>query len=335
MTISDIPLASPPLAPSASSRDSAGHVPLQLAPRSWFKARAEQVLLGVIIVVPLAAIAAAIPLLWNRWISIRDIVLMVVLYAITGHGITVGFHRYFTHGAFKAKKALRVALAVAGSMAVEGPVIRWVADHRRHHAYSDQDGDPHSPWLYGRTFPALLKGMFHAHVGWLFDAEQTDQKRFAPDLLKDRSIVIVHKLFAAWTAISLILPAVIGGLWGWSFEAALQAFFWAGLVRIGLLHHVTWSINSICHTFGKRPFKTRDESANVWPLAIVSMGESWHNLHHSEPTSARHGVQRGQVDSSARIIWTFEKLGWASDVRWPDPARLAARLVVPPVPAAT
>jgi stearoyl-CoA desaturase (delta-9 desaturase) len=299
------------------------------APRSRFKARAEQVTLATIIVVPLAAVLAAVPLAWGRWISYRDIVLMVVLYAITGHGITVGFHRYFTHGAFKAKKALRVALAIAGSMAVEGPVIRWVADHRRHHAFSDAEGDPHSPWRYGRSSRALIKGIFHAHVGWLFDPEQTDQRRFAPDLLRDRSIAFVHKTFAAWTATSLLLPAVIGGLWGGSFEAALQAFFWAGLVRIALLHHVTWSINSICHTFGKRPFKTRDRSANVWPLAIISMGESWHNLHHAEPTSARHGVQRGQLDTSARLIWAFEKVGLATDVRWPDPARLSARLIAP------
>ncbi len=327
MTISDISLPTSLLAPPAAAAPPA----MTMAPRSWFKARAEQLLLGVIIVVPLAAVAAAVPLLWNRWISWRDVILMFGLYALTGHGITVGFHRYLTHGAFKAKKALRVALAVAGSMAVEGPVIRWVADHRRHHAYSDGEGDPHSPWKYGRSSRALFKGIFHAHVGWLFDAEQTDQKRFAPDLLRDRSMVIVHKLFAAWTAISLLIPAVIGWLWGGTFEAALQAFFWAGLVRIALLHHVTWSINSICHTFGKRPFKARDQSTNVWPLAIVSMGESWHNLHHAEPTSARHGVQRGQLDSSARLIWVFERAGLAWDVRWPDPARLAARLV--PVPS--
>ena len=173
--------------------------------------------------------------------------------------------------------------------------------------------------------------MFHAHIGWLFDTEQTDQKRFAPDLLRDRSLVIVHKLFAALTATSLILPAVIGGLWGWSWEAGLEAFFWAGLVRIAVLHHVTWSVNSICHTVGKRPFKTRDRSSNVWALAVLGMGENWHNLHHAEPTSARHGVLRGQVDSSARIIQAFEKLGWATDVRWPDPARLA-RLAVAPAP---
>jgi stearoyl-CoA desaturase (Delta-9 desaturase) len=327
LTISDLPLA--------PHRTAAGFVPaarpMTSVPHGRFKAHAEQVLLAVIILVPLAAVVAAVPLLWGRWISWRDVVMMVVLYAITGHGVTVGFHRYLTHGAFKAKRALRIALAVAGSMAVQGPVIRWVADHRRHHAYSDAEGDPHSPWLYGGGFGPLLKGMFHAHVGWLFDTEQTDQKRFAPDLLGDRPLVIVHKLFGALTATSLILPAVAGGLWGGSWEAGLEAFFWAGLVRIAVLHHVTWSVNSICHTVGKRPFKTRDHSSNVWALAVLGMGENWHNLHHAEPTSARHGVLRGQVDSSARLIQAFEKLGWATDVRWPDPARLA-RLAVP-VPA--
>jgi stearoyl-CoA desaturase (delta-9 desaturase) len=303
--------------------------PLSSVPGSRLKARAEQVTLGVIILVPLAAVVAAVPLLWGRWIHWRDVVLMVVLYAITGHGVTVGFHRYLTHRAFKAKRALRVALAVAGSMAVQGPVIRWVADHRRHHAFSDAEGDPHSPWIYGRGFWPLAKGMFHAHLGWLFDAEQTDQKRFAPDLLRDRSLVIVHKLFAALTATSLLLPALLGGLWGGSFEAAIEAFFWAGLVRIAALHHVTWSVNSICHTVGRRPFKSRDRSTNVWALSILGMGENWHNLHHAEPTSARHGVQRGQLDSSARLIQVFEKLGWATDVRWPDPARLARLAAAP------
>ena len=320
MTVSEIPFA---LSLTDASELSPAHRPMTALPRSRMKARAEQLLLGTVIVVPFAAVLAAVPLAWGHWIHWRDVVLMVMLYAISGHGITVGFHRYFTHGAFKAKKALRIALAVAGSLAVEGPVIRWVADHRRHHAFSDKAGDPHSPWRYGRSTAALLKGMFHAHVGWLFDTEQTDQKRFAPDLLRDRGIVIVHKLFGVFTVASLLLPALAGGLWGGSFEAALEAFFWAGLVRISLLHHVTWSINSICHTVGKRPFKTRDMSTNVWPLAVLSMGESWHNLHHAEPTCARHGVQRGQLDSSAALIKGFEKLGLARDVRWPDPVRLA------------
>src|SRR3954454_2014397 len=226
-------------------------------PKSRLKAHGEQVALGAFIVVPLIAVAAAIPLLWGHWITWRDVVISTIMYAITGHGITVGFHRYFTHGSFKARRPVRIALAVAGSMAIEGPVIRWVADHRRHHAFSDKAGDPHSPWRYGENFRALVKGLFHAHVGWLFDVEQTDQSRFAPDLLADRAVHRVSKLFPVWTLLSLLAPAVVGGLWGGSWHAAAQAFFWAGLVRIATLHHVTWSINSICHTFGKRPFKTR------------------------------------------------------------------------------
>ena len=191
-------------------------------------------------------------------------VLSFVFYAISGHGITVGFHRYFTHGSFKAGRGTRVALAIAGSLAVEGPVTRWVADHRRHHAYSDKEGDPHSPWRYGENFRALCKGLWHAHIGWLFDVEQTDQKRFAPDLLADRDVDRVNKLFPLWVLLSLGLPPLLGGLWSMSWGGAVSAFFWAGLVRMAVLHHATWSINSICHTFGERPFRTRDRSSNVW-----------------------------------------------------------------------
>jgi stearoyl-CoA desaturase (delta-9 desaturase) len=297
-------------------------------PKSRLKAHGEQVALGAFIVVPLIAVVAAIPLLWGRWISWRDVVLSAVMYAITGHGITVGFHRYFTHGSFKTSKPVRVALAIAGSMAIEGPVIRWVADHRRHHAFSDKAGDPHSPWRYGENFRSLVKGLFHAHVGWLFDVEQTDQKRFAPDLLADKDVARISRLFPLWVAVSLLLPAIIGGLWSMSWQGALSAFFWASLVRVCVLHHTTWSINSICHSLGNRPFVTRDRSTNFWPLAFLSMGESWHNLHHADPTAARHGVDRFQFDSSAELIRGFEKLGWAYDVRWPKRERLDARRAV-------
>jgi len=220
---------------------------------------------------------------------------------------------------------LKIALAVAGSLAIEGPVIRWVADHRRHHAFSDREGDPHSPWRYGESVPALVKGLYHAHMGWLFDVEQTNQRRYTPDLLKDRGVRRVSALFPLWVTLSLAVPPLLGGLLTWSWQGALSAFFWASLVRVGLLHHVTWSINSICHAMGERPFRSRDRSGNVWWLAVLSFGESWHNLHHADPTCARHGVLRGQVDSSARTIWLFERLGWAYNVRWPDRERLAAR----------
>jgi stearoyl-CoA desaturase (Delta-9 desaturase) len=304
--------------------------PLQDLPRTRLWARLEQVALGAFIVLPLLAVLASGVVLWGTGFHWRDVVISSVFYAVTGHGITVGFHRYFTHGSFKAVRPLRIGLAVAGSMAVEGPVNRWVADHRRHHAYSDKEGDPHSPWRYGTSFGALCKGLWHAHIGWLFDVEQTDQKRFAPDLLADRDIARVNRLFPLWVALSLGLPALVGGVWaaavvdGFWFGAA-TAFFWGSVVRMAVLHHATWSINSVCHAMGDRPFVTRDQSRNVWPLALISMGESWHNLHHADPTAARHGVDRWQVDTSAELIRGFERLGWATDVRWPRRERLDAR----------
>src|SRR3954470_7175116 len=224
------------------------------------KAGWENVALAVFIAVPFLALVAAIPFAWGWGLGWRDVVLAVLMYAVTGHGITVGFHRYFTHGSFKANRPLRIALAVAGSMAIEGPVTRWVADHRRHHAFSDDEGDPHSPWRYGNTFGALCKGLGYAHVGWLFDVEQTDQKRFAPDLLADKDIARVSKLFPWLVAPSAPPPPAHGGLWSMSWMGALTAYFWASLVRICVLHHTTWSINSICHSVGNRPFVTKDRS---------------------------------------------------------------------------
>jgi stearoyl-CoA desaturase (delta-9 desaturase) len=274
-------------------------------------------------VIPFVALLAVIPIAWGWGLTWLDLGLAAACYTLTCLGVTVGFHRYFTHSAFKARRWLRVTMAVMGSMAVQGPILHWVADHRRHHAFSDRDGDPHSPWTFGSSPAALARGFWHAHMGWIFERDLTNQRRFAPDLLADRDIRIVHRLFGLCTAITMLAPALIAGLVTWSWWPAVTAFFWAGLVRVALLHHVSWSVNSICHLIGRRPFAARDHSANVWPLAILSMGESWHNLHHADPTCARHGVQRGQVDVSARVIWLFEKAGWAYDVRWPTPRRLA------------
>jgi stearoyl-CoA desaturase (Delta-9 desaturase) len=276
----------------------------------------------VFVLVPFVALLLAVPAAWGWGLGWLDIGLAAVFYVVSGLGVTVGFHRYFTHGSFKANKAVKIALAISGMMAVQGPVITWVADHRRHHAYSDRDGDPHSPWRFGSSPMALAKGFWYAHMGWLFERNLTNVDRFAPDLLKDKSLVKTNDLFALWTVMSLVLPGVLGGLISWSWWGALTAFFWAGLVRASLLHHVTWAVNSICHMIGERPFKSRDKAANFWPLAILSFGESWHNSHHADPTCARHGVLRGQLDISARVIWAFEKLGWAWKVRWPNAKRL-------------
>jgi len=286
------------------------------------KGKVEQAALFGFVTIPFLAILASIPIAWGRGLGWHDMVIATVMYGVAGHGITVGFHRGFTHGSFKATRRLRIALAIAGSLAIEGPVIRWVADHRRHHAFSDREGDPHSPWRYGETVPALIRGLWWAHTGWLFDVELTPRAKYAPDLMADRDLRRVDAAFPVLVAVSVLTPAIIGGLWSMSWQGAATAFFWGSLVRIGLLHHVTWSVNSICHAIGERPFTTRDKSANVRWLAILSMGESWHNLHHADPTCARHGVDRGQFDSSARTIWALEKLGWASDVHWPRRERL-------------
>jgi stearoyl-CoA desaturase (delta-9 desaturase) len=285
---------------------------------------AELITIRTFLLVPFLALAAAVPVFWGWGVSWLDLTIGGAFFVVSTLGITVGYHRYFTHGAFRAKRALRIALAIAGGLAAQGPVIGWVADHRRHHAFSDREGDPHSPWLFGTSPVALARGFWHAHMGWLFGRDKTNVDRFAPDLEADRDIRVVDRLFPVWVVVSLALPALLGGLITLSWWGALTAFLWAGLARISFQHHVTWSVNSICHMIGERPFASRDRSANFWPLAILSMGESWHNTHHADPTSARHGAQRGQIDISARVIWAFEKLGWAWNVRWPTAKRLAA-----------
>ena len=313
-------MGSPAITSAQSSTSSATATPRPLfdGPAS----RADQWMVRAFVAFPLLALLAAVPVAWGWGLSWLDLGLALGFYCLTGLGVTVGLHRYFTHGAFKANRGLRIALAVAGSLAFQGPVTKWVADHRRHHAFSDKAGDPHSPWAFGTSPAALARGFVHAHIGWIFGRQRTNAARFAPDLLADRDIRMVDRMFLPLAAASLLLPALIGGLVTMSWWGALTAGFWAGLVRIALLSHVTWSVNSICHIFGDRPFLSRDRSTNVWPLAVLSFGESWHNLHHADPTSARHGVQRGQIDSSARLIWFFEKLGWARDVRWPTARRI-------------
>jgi stearoyl-CoA desaturase (delta-9 desaturase) len=283
--------------------------------------------LWAFVVLPFLAVIVAAPVAWGWGLSWLDVAMTAVLYVVTGMGIGTGFHRYLTHGSFKAVRPLRIALTIAGSLAIEGEPTQWVADHRRHHAYSDREGDPHSPWRYGESIWGLTKGLLYAHVGWLFYRELSNRKRFAPDLVADKDIQRIDRQFPALVATSVLLPALVGGLVTWSWQGALSGLFWAGLVRIALLHHVTWSINSICHVYGERPFETRegDKASNFWPLAIPSFGESWHNLHHADPTCARHGVEKGQIDMNARLIWIFEKFGWASDVRWPREDRLDAK----------
>ncbi|SDE53122.1 acyl-CoA desaturase [Glycomyces harbinensis] len=285
----------------------------------------KQSLIYLFLLVPMAALAAAVPFAWTTGLlSWTDIAIAVGFYILTLHGVTVGYHRLFTHSSFKPNRAVKVTLAILGSMSVQGPLITWVADHRRHHAFSDKEGDPHSPWLYGTSAWALSKGFWHAHMGWMFEPRNTtNEERFAPDLRKDRDLVLIDKYFWLCTVATFFLPAILGGLITMSWTGALTAFFWGSLVRVAVLHHATWSTNSICHMIGERPFKSRDKAANFWPLALVSGGESWHNSHHADQSCARHGVKRGQIDTSARIIWFLERAGWVTNVKWPTEERLA------------
>jgi stearoyl-CoA desaturase (delta-9 desaturase) len=280
--------------------------------------RREQALTGVIAFGPLVVTLAAIVGLMGRALTIRDLVLAVLFYVVAGHGVTVGFHRLFAHRSFRASRPLKIVLAVSGSMAFQGPLIGWVADHRRHHAHSDRAGDPHSPHAFGAGSAGLVRGLWHAHMGWLFAHDPTCRERYTRDLTADADLVAIDRAFPVWCVLSLALPFAAGWLVGGTLAAAVGALIWAGAVRVCVLHHVTWSINSVCHTFGRRDHATKDRSTNVGALALLAMGESWHNNHHAFPTSARHGLGPGQHDSSAVVIDWCERIGWATDVRRPD-----------------
>jgi stearoyl-CoA desaturase (Delta-9 desaturase) len=243
--------------------------------------------------------------------------------------VTVGFHRLFTHRSFKTRRAVRGVLAVLGSVAIEGPVISWVADHRKHHAFSDRPGDPHSPHVdHGHGLKGALKGLLHAHVGWLFiHTHRGNKQRYAPDLIADPLIRWIDRTFVLWVTAGLLVPFGLGYLIGGTWQAALTGLLWGGAVRMLVVHHVTYSINSLCHFFGRRGYDTPDESRNLAWLALPSFGEAWHNNHHAFPTSAVHGLGRWQVDPSALVIRALERLGLAWDVVRPDPGRRAAKAI--------
>ena len=270
---------------------------------------------------------------WNELLRWSDVAVFGIMYGLTGIGITVGYHRLFTHRAFKASPKTRATLAILGSVAVEGPVVAWVADHRKHHAFTDVEGDPHSPHVgHGGGVRGALRGLVHAHLGWLFVHDQRAAKaRYAPDLLADPVIRWIDKRFLWWVLAGLLAPFLLGWLIGGSIHAALTGLLWGGFVRMFLLHHVTYSINSLCHFFGRRRFETSDESRNLAWLAPISFGESWHNNHHAFPTSARHGMSRWErvLDPGAGVIRVLERLGLAWDVVRIAPERQARKAVRP------
>ena len=268
------------------------------------------------VIVPFLAFLVAVVLLWNTVVGWTDIAILTVGYLLTGIGITVWFHRLLTHRSFKTYGGIRYALAALGSMAVEGPVLAWVSDHRKHHQFSDREGDPHSPHLAEGARPvAVLKGLFHAHVGWLFVEEgRANTHRYAPDLMADRGMRIVDRTFPWLVVVSLIVPFGAGYLLSGSLWGGFTGLLWGGFVRIFVLHHVTFSINSICHLWGTRRFRCDDESRNVFWLSILSFGEAWHHNHHAFPTSAFHGLKRWEVDPGGLFIVTLERFGLAWNV---------------------
>jgi stearoyl-CoA desaturase (Delta-9 desaturase) len=289
--------------------------------------RLERQITVVAVVLPFLGFIVALWLLWGGAVTGLDLAILAVMYVLVGFGVTIGFHRLFTHRSFEAKPWLRATLAILGSMAVQGAVIHWVADHRKHHTFTDEEGDPHSPHTHGAAgWRGVLSGLWHSHMGWLFDGERSSARRFAPDLRKDPLMRQIDRLFPVWALLGLAIPFLLGfALSGGDPVAGLTAFVWAGLVRVFLLHHATWSVNSICHMYGKRPFETGDESRNNWAVALVSLGEGWHHSHHAFPTSARHGLSPRQLDPSYRLIRLFERLGWATNVKHPKPEQIAAK----------
>jgi stearoyl-CoA desaturase (delta-9 desaturase) len=289
----------------------------------------DRAITAFITVVPFLLLAVAVWQTWNQQLHWRDVAIFVVMYVPTALGITVGFHRLLTHRAFKTSAWMRGLLAIAGTMAVEGPVINWVADHRKHHIYTDRLGDPHSPHVdHGVGLRGALRGLAHAHVGWLFDhSQRAARERFTPDLVADPVVSFVDRTFILWSLVGLAIPFGLGMLFGGTVDAGLTALLWGGAVRIFLLHHVTYSINSLCHFFGRRRFETGDESRNIGWLAGLSFGESWHNNHHAFPTSAFHGLGRRELDLSGLTITGLERLGLVWDVQRVSPERRAAKAV--------
>ena len=279
------------------------------------------------VVVPFAATIAAIALLWNSLVSPADLAIAAVMYVLTAVGITVGFHRLLTHRSFQTSKPLEYTFAILGTMAVQGPVISWVADHRKHHAHTDEEGDPHSPHVgHDGGVRGVLAGLWHAHSGWLMSTQgRADWKRYAPDLYEDPGMRTISRRFVLLILASLAIPALAGFLISGTLLGAFTGLLWGGLVRIFFVHHVTWSVNSVCHFLGSRRFDTDDRSTNVFWLALPSLGESWHHNHHAFPRSAVHGLKRWEPDPSGVIIATLEKLGLARNVVRISPERQAER----------
>jgi stearoyl-CoA desaturase (delta-9 desaturase) len=292
----------------------------------------DRIITGIVTAVPFLALGLVCWQVWADLLRWSDIAVFLIMYVLTAGGVTVGFHRYLTHRSFVTSAPMRAIFAALGSAAIEGPVISWVADHRKHHVFSDREGDPHSPHVgHEGGWRGALGGLLHAHVGWLFIHTQRGSKdRYARDLIDDPIVSFVDRTFVVWAVGGLVLAFGLGMAIGGSFHAGLTGLLWGGAVRMLVVHHVTYSINSLCHFFGRASFDTGDHSRNLLWLALPSLGESWHNNHHAFPTSAVHGLRRWQLDPSAAIIRTLEKAGLVWDVVRIDPARQSRKALAEP-----
>jgi stearoyl-CoA desaturase (delta-9 desaturase) len=279
------------------------------------------------VVLPFVAFVAAVVLLWNEWVDWSDLAVLAIMYVLTGYGVTLGFHRLLTHRSFATYKPVEYVLASLGSMAVQGPVMTWVADHRKHHAHTDREGDPHSPHGHGGGLKGSLAGLYYAHMGWLFDrAGQADPARYAKDLHEDRGMHVIQRAFLPLVLLGILLPFALGWAIGGTVHDGLTGALWGGAVRVFLLHHVTWSINSVCHFFGTRRFAVDDHSTNVFWLSLLSFGESWHHNHHAFPRSAMHGLRRWEIDPTAWVIRAMKRLKLAWNVVEITPERQRQKL---------
>ena len=280
----------------------------------------------IAIATPFIGFLVAAIFFWGTLFNGVQLAIFGFMYAITSVGITIGYHRLFTHSSFKTSRFMTAVFAAFGSMAIEGPVLQWVADHRRHHQCSDDEGDPHSPHLHSGGILEALKGMWHSHMGWMINPRTKQSMRYVGDLRKDKLVRRMSKLFPFFVLISLALPALLGGLMTLTWMGAFLGFLWGGLVRICFVHHVTWSINSVCHIWGAQPFSTNDHSRNNLIMGVFALGEGWHNNHHAFQSSARHGLRWWQLDMSYIIIWFMSKVGLVYDVRVPTKERIEAKL---------
>jgi stearoyl-CoA desaturase (delta-9 desaturase) len=332
ISVQDVPDAVAPgpdgaraLGPQPACPEAEGPTPEEI--REPVMVGLDRAITAFITAVPPLLLGVAIWQAWNHELHWRDVAIFMIMYVPIGLGVTAGFHRLFTHRSFKTSPALRAVFAILGTMSVEGPIISWVADHRKHHAYSDRKGDPHSPHVdHGVGLRGALRGLFHAHLGWLFDHQQRGaQERYAPDLLADPVVSFVDRTFILWSLLGLAIPFGLGVWFGGTLGAGLEGMLWGGAVRILVLHHVTYSINSLCHFFGGRRFDTDDHSRNLRWLTPFSLGEAWHNNHHAFPTSAIHGLGKGELDISGLVIAGLERVGLVWDVQRISPERQAAK----------